>query len=257
MAGKCASSVNLTRVRQPTRLSLHSSDQSMKSVWKSGIKWGQKIEVTCASTSSSSSRKSSMLSLTAWPDLRGLGSLKARDGSTHQYGNRKHEAEANPSGVAPARTQPTRAALRGRGGKALVRARGGGPRAPVRAPSRVPAYHPPSEPNSEPLPQPHTSGTRREAYRHARASAGRTSGGGCAGASERGVGGGSRGGGERRPYLDLVPVDGVPAAGAIHLRRAAAVAAGSGGAGSVRLCVCFPRRRVVAARRRGRAVGED
>lgn len=38
-----------------------------------------------------------MLSLTAWPDLRGLGSLKARDGSTHQYGNRKHEAEANPS----------------------------------------------------------------------------------------------------------------------------------------------------------------
>lgn len=57
-------------------------------------------------------------------------------------------------------------------------------------------------------------------------------------------------GGGRTAYLDLVPVDGVPAAGAIHLRRAAAVAAW----GSVRLCVCFPRRRVVAARGRARAV---
>jgi hypothetical protein len=127
-----------------------------------------------------------MLSLTAWPDLRGLGSLKARDGSTHQYGDRKHEAEANPSGVAPARTQPTRAALRGRGGGrpwcALVAVAPVRPSVPLVA--CLPTTHLANRIPS-PLPQPHTSGTRREAYRHARASAGRTSGGGCAGASER------------------------------------------------------------------------
>lgn len=56
-------------------------------------------------------------------------------------------------------------------------------------------------------------------------------------------------GGGRTAYLDLVPVDGVPAAGAIHLRRAAAVAAW----GSVRLCVCVP----TASRGRGERESES
>ena len=102
------------------------------------------------------------------------------------------------------------------------------PRAPTRTELGAPAPRFPAERDAQ----------RGAAQAFARArkggGEGRASGGG---ARERAERSGSRGRGRGgSAYLDLVPVDGVPAAGAIHLRRAAAAGP-----------VPCPRRRVVAA----------
>jgi len=125
-----------------------------------------------------------------------------------------------------------------------------------RAPSRVPTTTHLSNriPSPSPVSPSHTSGTRREARRHARARAGRTSGGGCARASE---GSSSRGGGEgRRAY-------GVPRFGSSRWRPSCrshpSPASRGGGSVGVRALVRVCAHGVAWSRREGERerCGED